>query len=161
MILIALGASLPSPMGPPAVTLRAALSRLAERGVQILSVSSFYESPAWPDPSQPVFINAVAAVQTPLQPVELLALLHAVETEFGRLRSVPNAPRSLDIDLLDYDGQVMAQGPILPHPRIAERTFVLVPLAEVAPRWKHPVTGKAVTELLAALPGSQETVRPV
>ncbi|HJT43129.1 MAG TPA: 2-amino-4-hydroxy-6-hydroxymethyldihydropteridine diphosphokinase [Rhizomicrobium sp.] len=161
MILIALGASLPSLAGPPAVTLRAALSRLTERGVQILSVSSFYESSAWPDPSQPAFINAVAAVQTPLQPVELLVLLHAVETDFGRLRSVPNAPRSLDIDLLDYDGQVMAQGLILPHPRIVERAFVLVPLAEVAPRWKHPVTGKAVMELLTALPGGQETVRPV
>ena len=103
MILIALGANLPSPAGPPAETLKAALARLGRLGVKILSVSSLYETPAWPDPAQPAFVNAVAAVETALQPVELLALLHGVETDFGRLRSAPNAPRTLDLDLLDHD----------------------------------------------------------
>jgi 2-amino-4-hydroxy-6-hydroxymethyldihydropteridine diphosphokinase len=152
MILIALGANLPSPAGPPAATLKAALARLEQLGVKILSVSSLYETPAWPDPAQPVFVNAVAAVQTALQPVELLALLHGVETDFGRLRSVPNAPRTLDIDLLDHDGAIMGSGVTLPHPRMTERGFVLAPLAEIAPDWRHPVTGQGAGELLAALP---------
>jgi 2-amino-4-hydroxy-6-hydroxymethyldihydropteridine diphosphokinase len=125
---------------------------LEERGVKILSVSSFYETPAWPDPGQPAYVNAVAAVETTLQPVELLTLLHGVETDFGRLRSAPNAPRTLDIDLLDHDGTIMAGAVTLPHPRIAERSFVLVPLAQVAPDWRHPVTGEGVEELLARLP---------
>ena len=153
MILIALGANLPSPVGPPAATLKAALVRLDQLGVKILSVSSLYETPAWPDPAQPVFVNAVAALETAHQPVELLALLHGVETDFGRLRSAPNAPRTLDLDLLDYDGRVIEEGGLtLPHPRLAERSFVLAPLAEVAPRWRHPVTGQGAAELLGDLP---------
>jgi len=152
VILIALGANLPSPTGAPADALRAALTRLEERGVKILSVSSFYETPAWPDPGQPAFVNAVAAVQTTLQPVELLTLLHGVETDFGRLRSAANAPRTLDIDLLDYDAKVLSAGVTLPHPRMQDRSFVLVPLAQVAPGWRHPVTGESVADLLAKLP---------
>jgi len=160
VILIALGANLPSPAGPPTATLRAALARLEERGVKILSVSSFYETPAWPDPAQPAFVNAVAAVESTLQPVELLTLLHGVETDFGRLRSAPNAPRTLDIDLLDYDGKRMTDSVMLPHPRMAERSFVLVPLAQVAPNWRHPVTGEAVRDLLIRL-SDREVPQPL
>lgn len=152
MILIALGSNLASPAGPPAATLKGALVRLEQQGVKILSVSSFYETPAWPDPSDPAFVNAVAAVHTTLQPVELLNLLHGVETEFGRMRSAPNAARTLDIDLLDYDGRVRTRGVMLPHPRLTERSFVLVPLVQVAPGWVHPVTGQGAVELLAGLP---------
>ncbi|HYJ36036.1 MAG TPA: 2-amino-4-hydroxy-6-hydroxymethyldihydropteridine diphosphokinase [Rhizomicrobium sp.] len=153
MILIALGANLPSTAGPPAATLKSALDRLADQGVKIRSVSSFYESPAWPDPADPKFVNAVAVVETALQPVELLALLHGIETAYGRLRSTENAPRILDLDLLDYDGRLISDGVTLPHPRLAQRAFVLVPLAEIAPAWRHPVTGQSVGELLDGLPG--------
>ena len=151
MILIALGANLPSPAGTPTATLSSALGRLKACGITLLSVSSFYQTPAWPDPSQPPYVNAVAQVATRLQPGELLALLHDVEAEFGRVRGMANASRTLDLDLLDYDGRIMASDVTLPHPRMAERSFVLVPLAEIAPGWQHPLTRQGAGELLARL----------
>lgn len=146
---IGLGANLPSQAGHPVKTLRAALAMLAGR-LELLAVSPFYETASWPDPAAPAFLNAVAVVRSRLQPLALLTLLHDVETAFGRKRSAPNAPRSLDLDLLDHGGRVIGEGPpILPHPRIAGRRFVLEPLAAVAPGWRHPVTGLSAQTLLA------------
>ena len=152
MILIALGANLPSAAGPQAATLSGALGRLKECGITILTVSSFYQTPAWPDAAEPPYINAVASIATRLQPAELLMLLHDVEASFGRVRGVTNASRSLDLDLLDYDGRIIASELVLPHPRMAERSFVLAPLAEIAPGWLHPLTRLGAGELLAGLP---------
>ena len=153
--LVGLGANLDSAVGPPARTLRAALAALAERGVRIADVSQFYRTPAWPDPNDPPFINAVARIETKLSPSELLDVLHAVERTFGRMRQERNAPRTLDLDLLDYDGLVQHTTPILPHPRMAERGFVLVPLQDVAPDWRHPLNGRTLQELIAALPADE------
>jgi 2-amino-4-hydroxy-6-hydroxymethyldihydropteridine diphosphokinase len=150
-IFIALGANIPSVIGPPEVTLRAALAALEARGVQIWKVSTFHRSIAWPDPTDPLFTNAVAGIETDLQPVALLGLLHEVETAFGRKRSVANAPRTLDLDLIDYRGRVEHGVVLLPHPRMADRRFVLEPMAEVAPGWRHPVTGQPIEALLRAL----------
>jgi 2-amino-4-hydroxy-6-hydroxymethyldihydropteridine diphosphokinase len=150
-ILIALGANIPSRAGPPEATLKAALAALEERGVKLLALSRFHQTLAWPDPADPPFTNAVAEVETQLQPFALLGLLHEVETDLGRKRSVPNAPRTLDLDLLDYRGRIEEGAVILPHPRMAERRFVLEPLAEIAPGWRHPVTGLTVNALLRGL----------
>lgn len=153
MIVIALGANLPSPAGPPDDTLRAALDVLGQSGARAVAVSPFYRTPAWPDPSDPPFVNAVARLETRLAPEELLNLMHAIESAFGRRRGgTKNAPRSLDLDLLDYGGRITAGPPALPHPRLAERVFVLAPLRDVAPEWRHPESGKSAAELLAALP---------
>jgi 2-amino-4-hydroxy-6-hydroxymethyldihydropteridine diphosphokinase len=152
-ILIALGANIPSVAGPPANTLKAALGALADAGLEITAVSPFYESEAWPDPADPPFMNAVAALRTMLQPFALLTLLHQVETAFGRKRSVPNAPRTLDLDLLDYAGRVHQGNVTLPHPRMASRRFVLEPLRAIAPGWRHPVTGQDLDALLRGLGG--------
>jgi 2-amino-4-hydroxy-6-hydroxymethyldihydropteridine diphosphokinase len=157
MILIALGSNLPSRVGTPCETLRAALVELACEDVRIAAVSSFYKTKAWPDPSDPSFVNAAAQIETELTPEALIARLHEVERSFGRERGVRNAPRTLDLDLLDYDGRVEDGLLVLPHPRIASRGFVLVPLCEVAPDWRHPVSGLTVQSLIAALPPEERT----
>ncbi|HLI11803.1 MAG TPA: 2-amino-4-hydroxy-6-hydroxymethyldihydropteridine diphosphokinase [Alphaproteobacteria bacterium] len=160
MIAVALGANLPSPrFGPPRATCEAALAALAERGVRVLRRSRWYRSAPLPPSDQPDFVNGVVAVETKLDPATLLARLHEIEAEFGRRRGAPNAARLLDLDLLVYHDRVndgTRGGPILPHPRMLGRAFVLLPLRDVAPDWRHPVTGEALAELIAALPSHQE-----
>lgn len=155
MILIGLGANLDSPAGPPAATFKAALAALSGWGdVIIVACSRIYRSPAWPNADDPEFRNAAARIETSLSARELLLRLHAVEAEFGRRRGAANAPRTLDLDLLDYKG-LMSEGALcLPHPRLHERAFVLLPLLEVAPGWRHPRTGLGIEEMIAALPQS-------
>ena len=151
MILIALGANLSSTAGGPLQTLRASLSALSQNEVMPVAVSRAFETPAWPDPADPPFVNAVAAVETELGPAELMAELHRQEEAFGRIRSAANAPRTLDLDLIDYQGRVEAGALNLPHPRVESRGFVLIPLADIAPEWRHPVSGRSVSELIDAL----------
>src|SRR5215472_10978765 len=149
---VALGANLPSRAGSPAETIRAALVELARPGVAIERVSKLYSSPAWPDPTDPSYVNAVAEARTSLSPIQLLELLHATETAFGRTRSKRNAPRTLDLDIIDFDSRVERGPPRLPHPRVSSRAFVLVPLQDIAPEWIHPASGESVAALIAALP---------
>ncbi len=128
---------------------------MEEAGFRLVRRSSFWTSPAWPDPSDPPYVNAVIEVETAQGPDEILQRLHAIEAEFGRQRSVRNAPRPLDLDLIDCRGLIReAPGPVLPHPRMAERAFVLCPLAEIAPDWTHPKSGRALDSLIAALPSA-------
>lgn len=157
MIVIALGANLNSWAGSPAETLGAALISLEKHGLKVLTASSFYKTPAWPDPSDPPFVNAAAILTGDTPPAALLEILHKVEAEYGRERGARNAPRTLDLDLIDYDGRVEEGPPVLPHPRMAERGFVLIPLMDIAPGWRHPVSGRTVSELIAALPESEQT----
>ena len=160
LVLIGLGANLPSPYGEPPATLRAALDRLAAAGVKTLRRSRFWHSAPVPVSDDPWYVNAVAAVETDLPPERLLAVLHEIEAEFGRVRSIVNAPRLIDLDLLAYGREIRAEGaPLLPHPRMAERAFVLLPLADIAPAWRHP-DGRPLPELIAGL-AEDQAVRPM
>ncbi len=159
-ILIGLGANLPSRFGPPRQSLEAALARLEEEGVRIIRRSRFWRTRPLPESAQPWFVNAVAAVETDLSPVALLTLLHRIEADFGRVRAEINAPRVLDLDLLSFGRVVLAgpQPPILPHPRLAERAFVLLPVRDIAPGWMHPVTGEGLDAMIAGLAPGQEAM---
>jgi 2-amino-4-hydroxy-6-hydroxymethyldihydropteridine diphosphokinase len=138
------------------------LAALGRRGVQIRQVSPWYRTAPVPASKQPWYFNAVAEILADFSADRLLAELHAVEDEFGRVRSVPNAPRLIDLDLLDFRGEITPGGPgraTLPHPRMTGRAFVLRPLADLASDWRHPVTGTSIQALVAALPGDQVTER--
>ena len=153
-IYIALGANQAYRGAPPLENLNSALCALVSNGVQVTACSRPWRTPAWPDPSDPPFVNGVVDVRTDLEPDALLALMHEIEARFGRVRGRRNAPRSIDLDIIDYRGRIEAgdPGPILPHPRLAGRAFVLLPLKDVAPRWRDPVSGASVEQLIAALP---------
>ena len=157
---IALGANLPGRFASPADSVEAAIRALQVPEITLISRSRLYRSAAWPDPSDPEFVNAVISVMTDLDASGLLARLHALEAEFGRERRHANAPRTLDLDIVDYAGRISAPGetPVLPHPRMADRAFVLLPLAEIAPDWRHPVTGTAIADLIRALPDPRAAV---
>ena len=168
MILVALGANLPTAHhGTPAEGLDAALAALAEGDIRPVARSRWYRSAPMPPARGPWFVNGVVRVETTLDPVPLMERLLAIEAKFGRRRSVAGASRPLDLDLLDYDGRIVhhaggRSGPalVLPHPRLAERAFVLAPLIEVAPHWQHPVTGASAASLLAAV-AAEQAVKPL
>ena len=161
LILISIGANLDSPAGPPRATCESALAMLEQGGAAILRRSRWFRSAPVPASSQPWFVNGVASLETGLDPAALLRLLLDTETHFGRRRAERWAARSLDLDLLDYRGRVVAPGPPrLPHPRLHERLFVLAPLDDVAPGWRHPADGRSIAEMVAALAPGQE-VEPI
>ncbi|HTI66137.1 MAG TPA: 2-amino-4-hydroxy-6-hydroxymethyldihydropteridine diphosphokinase [Caulobacteraceae bacterium] len=147
-VVVALGGNLGD--GTSAV-LEAALGRFEGEGLRILERSSWWRSQAWPDPSQPDYLNGVAIVETALDPSQVLDALHRIEAAFGRTRHERNAPRAVDLDLIAYGRRVLdGPGLQLPHPRAADRRFVMGPLAQVAPGWRHPVHGKTAADLAAA-----------
>ena len=155
MILIGLGSNLPSPVGDSAATLRAALAALNEKDIRVVSQSRFWRTAPVPVSSQPWFVNAVAAIETTFLPEDLLAQLHEIEHRFARTRYDLNAARTLDLDILDYNGLCRDEAPILPHPRLSERAFVLLPLQDIAPQWIHPSNGISLATLIARLPSDQ------
>lgn len=159
VILIALGSNLSGDFETPEALLRVAVRDLAgPGGVCIRAASRIWLTAPVPVSDQPWYRNAVIRVETDKSPSDLMTALLETEARFGRARSVANAARTLDLDLLDFEGQIIHDTPhlTLPHPRMESRAFVLRPLAEIAPEWTHPVSGRGVADLLAALPQDQE-----
>ena len=149
-MVVALGSNLAGAHGSCEALLEAALARFPDHGLRVVARSGWWRSAAWPDPSAPGFVNGVALVETDLSPAETLAALHALERAFGRARGEANAPRTLDLDLIAHGRAVLTgAGLTLPHPRAHERLFVMGPLAEVAPDWRHPVLGETAATLSA------------
>lgn len=175
--LIGLGANLNSPVGAPAQTLVFALRALEKSGLRINAVSRFYHSAAFPKGSGPDYVNAATSLSGARSPDEVLALCHRIEADLGRQRESRWASRGVDIDLLAADARILPdatvqahwrnlpieaqmrdwpEGLILPHPRLTERAFVLIPLAEIAPGWVHPATGLDVAAMAEALPNAEK-----
>lgn len=170
---IALGANLPTRSGAPGETLRAALDALrATAGLSLGAVSRFYRTPCFPPGAGPDYVNAAAVLHGALAPDALLGILHRIEADFGRERRQRWGMRTLDIDLLSAGQAVLPDAPtqrrwmalpaesqrartpdrlILPHPRLQDRAFVLVPLCDIAADWVHPVTGRSVQQMCDAL----------
>ena len=179
---VALGGNSPWSGKGPVATLISALSRLSEE-FGVLAVSRFYRTPAFPPGSGPDFINAAALIRAEATPADILGALHRIEADHGRVRDTRWGPRTLDIDLLFVGDQTLPdrhsneewvalslaeqqlripESLILPHPRLQDRGFVLVPLSEIAPGWRHPVTGRTVAAMKAALPEAEKAaISPV
>lgn len=130
--------------------LEAALARFRSEGIDVVARSSWWSSQAWPDPTDPPFLNGVVIVRTAHDPHAMMAALGRIEEAFGRRRTAQNAPRTLDLDLIAH-GRERGDcgGLILPHPRAADRKFVMGPLAEIAPEWVHPTVGRSALNLAA------------
>lgn len=160
MILVALGSNVPGLWGGPRETVERALVELDRPPLRLVKASRLIRTAPMGPHDQPDFINAVAIIETELDAPALLARLHDIELEADRRRSLRWGPRTLDLDLIDYDGRIISEADgvrtrhgamVLPHAGIAHRAFVLGPIAEIAPEWRHPVTGKSAAQMLGEL----------
>jgi len=147
-VIVALGCNDKGVWGSCVECLDAVLVHFAAEGLKIVAKSRWWASRAWPNPQDPAFINGVVVVETEDEPEPLMQRLSRIENHFGRQRSAPNAPRTLDLDLIAY-GRLSGDlnGLHLPHPRSADRRFVMGPLADIAPHWIHPVAGQTAAAL--------------
>lgn len=157
MIILGLGANLDSAFGSPEVTIRRAMDLFESHGIGILAGSTIWKTAPVPISDQPWYRNAVCSIQTRHNPYELLDVIRKIESDFGRIRSVQDAPRVIDIDILSYNGIHIETNTLqIPHPRMHERAFVLYPLREISPEWVHPLSGMGINELIAQLPAEQD-----
>ena len=125
---------------------------LVKNKIQIIQSSSYYESLSWPDINKPKYLNIILKITTKINPLELLKICKDIEKILGRKKSIKNSPRKCDIDIIDYDNQKFKGNIILPHPRMHNRNFVLIPLFEINKDWYHPVLKHNIKKLINSLP---------
>ena len=158
MIYLALGSNMSGDFATPRRLVEAAISNLPLAGAHVVKVAPLYGSaavgPEVDGAPQADYVNTVVAVRAVTPAVGLLKRLHALEAAFGRARRVQWGPRTLDIDIISYHGEAHVFAAQIPHPRLGARAFVLRPLADIAPGWRHPLTGQCVQTLLAHLPAA-------
>lgn len=160
-ILLAIGANLPNGHETPLQTCQKAVELIKKSDdMTLLSVSHWYQSEPVPPSGQPPFINVVIKIKSALSPLELLTKIHIIENKLGRQRSYMNAPRTLDLDIVDIEGFLCHMEQLMvPHPRMVSRLFVLMPLRDVAPGWIHPITGMAVEDLISQI--REQKIEPI
>ena len=159
-IFLGIGANLtPAGFSGPREGCLAAIGSLARDGIRVVAVSPWYRAAPVPASDQPWYQNAVVEIETGHSPGELMAVLHDCESRFGRVRRQRDEARVLDIDIVDFRGLVREEAPVLPHPRMHKRGFVLRPLSDLAPDWVHPTTGAPIADMIAGLDPSEQIER--
>ena len=161
MIFLSIGSNLSSKFGDRFANINLAISYLESYGVKIVKKSSFYETPSYPDFRNPKFINLAISIDTDLSPVDLMSVLIFIEEKLERKRDKRNDPRTCDIDIIDYNNQILTLeyrnlNLIIPHKELASRNFVLFPLQEIMPTWKHPQTQVDISSLVQKLSNDQK-----
>ena len=156
MIFLGLGSNLPSKYGDRFTNINLAVSYLEGYGIKVIKKSSFYETPSYPNKENPKFINAVILVETILPPIDLMSVLIFIEERLERKRGKKYDPRTCDLDIIDYNSQILNLRYnnlelTVPHKELTSRNFILFPLQEISPTWKHPKTKEIVSVLLQKL----------
>ena len=153
MILLGLGSNLASDFGDRFKNIELAISNLELHDIKVLKKSSYYETPSYPDKEQPKFINVVISISSNLKIGDLISILISIESKLGRKRGIKNDPRTCDIDIIDFNGEIFDfkvnhQKLTIPHPRLIDRNFVLFPLFEIDKNWKHPQKKTKIIDLI-------------
>ena len=161
MIILGLGSNLSSSYGDRFNNINLAMEYLGDYGIKILKKSSFYETLSYPNKKNPKFINIVILVKTQLSPVDLMSVLIFIEEKLERKRDKKNDPRTCDIDIIDHNGQILdfnykELNLTLPHDKLLYRNFVLIPLHEIIPEWRHPKTKESIEVLINKLPNDDK-----
>ena len=140
-----------SNLGSRIANIEKAKSFLLENSINFVSLSSYYETPSWPNPKNPKFINIILKIKTSLNPIELLNICKSIEVKLGRKKSPKNSPRECDIDIIDFNGLILKDRLILPHKMMHKRNFVLFPLFEIEKEWIHPIKKINIKSLILSL----------
>ena len=148
-----------SNLGNRIINIEKAKLLLLDLGIKLISISNYYETPSWPNPKNPKFINIVLKVTCKHKPLEMINLCKIIEAKLGRKKSPKNSPRVCDIDIIDFDGLVSKDKLSLPHPRMHERNFVLFPLFDIEKNWVHPIKKISVKKLILSL--SNKDIRSI
>ncbi len=156
MIFLGLGSNLPSKYGDRFTNINLAISSLEDYGIKVIKKSSFYKTPSYPDRENPNFINVVILVETNLPAIYLMSVIISIEKKLERKRFKKNDPRTCDIDIIDYNSQILNlkynnSNFTVPHKELTSRNFVLFPLQEISPMWKHPKTKETISNLIQTL----------